>query len=337
MTFASLLHALRWLIQDTLRYSCASKVFWLMLGLSGLCIVFCLGISVEGDQTLYHGEEGAAFLPGADPDTDRAKQPGSGVDVVSGQLCLAFGAFHVPLPRDRATTVQFLQAVLGGWVGGTLGLLLALVWTAGFIPSFLEPTTATVLLAKPIPRWCILLGKYLGVLAFVGFHTTVFVGGTWLALGLRTGVWNANYLWCIPLLLAQFLVMYSFSVLIAVWTRSTVACIFASVLFWLLCYGMNFGRHTIVAMPWLDPSASHSGQEFEALVETGYWLLPKPTDMNMVLDQALKTSKHFSRVPQLQIVQREGAFFPAWSIVTSLLFAVVLLVLASRQLREIDY
>src|SRR5262249_52015854 len=77
------------------------------------------------------------------------------------------------------------------WVADWAGLLLALVWTAGFLPSFLEPASVSVLLAKPVPRWLVLAGKVLGVVAFVGVLAVAFVGATWLALALRTGVWDA--------------------------------------------------------------------------------------------------------------------------------------------------
>ena len=79
------------------------------------------------------------------------------------------------------------------------------------------------------------------MLTFVGFQVVLFVVLTWLALGLRTDVWDMTYWWCIPLLLLQFAVFYSFSVLLAVITRSTVACVFGSVLFWLLAWGINYG------------------------------------------------------------------------------------------------
>src|SRR5262249_23044651 len=143
----------------------------------------------------------------------------------------------------------FLQLLLAGGVADAAGLLLALVWTAGFLPTFLEPASASVLLAKPVPRWSLLAGKYLGVLAFVAFQATVFVGGTWLALAARTGIWDATYLLCIPVLLLHFAIFYSVSALIAVCTRSTVACVLGSVLFWFVCWGMNYGRHAALATP----------------------------------------------------------------------------------------
>ena len=104
-----------------------------------------------------------------------------------------------------------------------------------------------MLLAKPVPRWGLLAGKYIGVLAFVLAQAVYFVGGTWLALALRTGVWDAAYLLSIPLLLLQFAVFFGFSLLLAVCFRSTVVCVFGSIAFWGICWAINFGRHAVMA------------------------------------------------------------------------------------------
>src|SRR5439155_25197293 len=133
-----------------------------------------------------------------------------------------------------------------------------------------------VLLAKPVPRWSLLAGKYVGVLAFVAFFALVFVGGTWLALGLRTGVWDKRYFLCVPLLLIHFAIFFSFSAFLAVWTWSTTWTMFGSLAFWLLCWGVNFGRHAALA-----------GASTTWALEAGYWLLPKPADLGWILVEAL--------------------------------------------------
>src|SRR5262249_8059761 len=156
---------------------------------------------------------------------------------------LGFGAYRAPLFRDGEAAVCFLELVLAQGVAGGGGILLALVFTAGVVPAFLDPRSSAVLLAKPVPRWLLLLGQAGGVLAFVGFQGAVFVLGTWVALGLRTGYWPAGYLLCLPVLLIHFGAVYSGSVLLGVSTRSTVVAVFGSVVLWLLCWGMNYGRH----------------------------------------------------------------------------------------------
>ena len=105
----------------------------------------------------------------------------------------------------------------------------------------------SVLLVKPVSRATLLLGKYAGVLAFVFVQASYFVVGTWLALGVRTGIWETHYLLSVPLLLLHFAIFFSFSLLLAVCMRSTVLCVFGSVAFWLICWGMNFGRNAVAA------------------------------------------------------------------------------------------
>jgi ABC-type transport system involved in multi-copper enzyme maturation permease subunit len=223
--------------------------------------------------------------------------------------------------------------ILAGGIADAAGVLLALIWTAGFLPSFLEPGAASVLLAKPAPRWSLLAGKYVGVLTFVGCQTILFVGGTWLALGLRTGIWDMAYLVCIPLLMLHFSIFYSVSALIAVSTRSTVACVIGSLLFWMLCWGMNYGRHSVVAIPDLQQMPG----SLAWIVEAGYWLLPKPADLGLLLFDALDAGRHFGKVTTLEAVQARGGFYPGWSIASSLVFMIVMLGLAGREFLRADY
>src|SRR5262249_56322042 len=127
---------------------------------------------------------------------------------------------------------------------------------------------AAALRAKPVPRWSLLAGKYLGVIVFVAFQALVFVGAVWLALAVRTGVWDMTCFLAVPVLLLHFAVFFSFSVLLAVTTRSTVACVFGSLLFWLGCLAMNLGRHTALTLPDLQGVAP----SFAFLVDAGYWV-----------------------------------------------------------------
>ncbi len=217
MTISDRLPIVSWLVRDTMAQSLASGIGWLLFGLSTVCILVCLSVSVSGPQRLGAAGEKPDFLPRFDREAhDNQKLHQSGVTVADGTLRLAFGAVRVPVARDRAGAVHFLQLVLAAGVADTLGLLLTLVWTAGFLPGFLDPRALAVLLAKPISRGSLLLGKYLGVLSFVLVQAAYFVVGTWLALAIRTGVWDTVYLRTIPLLLLHFAIFFSFSLLLAV-------------------------------------------------------------------------------------------------------------------------
>jgi ABC-type transport system involved in multi-copper enzyme maturation permease subunit len=357
---------LRQLTRDTFRQACACGIFWMMLGGTAVCVLLCLSVGVSGDVALKGGDEPALFLPPAPP---RAVAPAAavtfassgpleaatltaagqnaavgaatnpdfarheGVETLGGRMTLAFGAVSFPVARERGDSVRFLELLLAAGVAGTLGIILALVWTAGFLPTFLEPQAASVLLAKPVARWQLFLGKYLGVLTFVAFQATVFVLLTWLALGLRTGVWDTTYWWCIPLLLVQFAVFYSFSALLAVLTRSTVVCVFGAVLFWLVAWGLNYGcvaARGVVETGELPASTL-------ALTEPAYWIAPKPLDAGVILFNALDAGQHFSKPAAFRLAESGPGFSVELSVLSSLLITVVLLALSVYEFGAADY
>ena len=320
------------LVKDTFRQSMASGICWLLVGLSMICILGCLSVSVNGPQSLAAPGENPDFLPRFDKEAqDEHKLQQSGVVVADGSLSLAFGAVRVAVARDVRTAVHFFQLVLAAGVADTLGLLLTLIWTAGFLPGFLAPQAVAVLLAKPVPRWGLLAGKYVGVLAFVLAQAVLFVGGTWLALALRTGVWDAAYLLSIPLLLLQFAVFFGFSLLLAVCFRSTVVCVFGSIAFWGICWAINFGRHAVMAAAAVAGCGKFSSVAVR-MADVAYWIMPKPVDLGCLAFDALGAQTHFR-----PILEHGGGLSLGLSVVTSLLFTVYVLIAAERQFAKMDY
>ncbi len=337
MKIPTTISTVAWLVRDTFRQSLASGICWILLVVSTLSIAVCLSVGVSGDAQLAGPGENPDFLPRHDPEAkDEHKLKQSGVAVASGEVTIGFGAVSVPLARDAHQAAHFVQLVLAGGVADTLGLLLTLIWTAGFLPGFLDVRSIAVLLAKPTPRWCLLMGKYCGVLAFVLLHAIVFVGGTWFALGVRTGVWDPSYLFCIPLLLLHFAIFFSFSLLLAVCTRSTVFCVFGSIVFWFLCWGMNYGRHAAVLAAQLAPESTVSSQ-LVWLANLGYWILPKPADLGMLLFDALGAAGNFGRLFDPAALASAGYFSIGLSVFSSLAFTAYLLIAASRQFATTDY
>ncbi len=301
MTAASAFHATRWLVRDTFRQAVASGVFWFMLAASAAATLLCLTVTVSGD--------------GAE------------------NLEMAFGAVRVSAEGGLPAAVRTLEVYLAGWVADPTGLLLALLWTAGFLPAFLEPASAAVLLAKPSPRWVLLAGKSLGVLAFVAVQAALFVGGTWLALGARTGVWDGAYLLCVPLLLLHFAVFYGFSAMLAVATRSTVVCVFGSVLFWVMCWAMNFGRHVTLVAPELRGGSG----ALRATSDVGYWMLPKPLDFHLLLADRLQPGELIARAVSTPMLAEHGGWFPVASVLASVAAGLVLFAAAAYDFVTADY
>ncbi len=285
-------------------------------------------LSIDGEQ--------ADFLPRHDveaADAEKLKQ--SGVVVADGTLNLAFGAIQVPLARESGSAIHFLELLLAAGVADTLGLMLTLIWTAGFLPGFLDSRSISVLLAKPAPRWVLILGKYLGVLAFVLCYAVLFVVGTWAAIGLRTGFWDPTYLLSIPLLLLHFSIFFVFSVLLAVCTRSTVVCVFGSLLFWGVAWSMNFGRHAYFTSTDMVSDSLHSPL-LGGIIDVGYWVLPKPADLGVLLFDALGAQDHFGKLFDPAALAAHG-FSMTLSILSSLAFAAVVLFASVRAFGKMDY
>jgi ABC-type transport system involved in multi-copper enzyme maturation permease subunit len=333
MTSPDAIAVFRWLIRDTFRHARSTGFLWLLVGVSGVCILFCLGISVRGGTTRFAPGETREHLPSTDPAAqDQKMLDRHGVDASKGELHLLFGLIRVPFQHYREEQIHFVELVLAGGVADAGGILLILIWTAGFLPTFFDGRSMSVQLAKPAPRWLLLLGKYLGLVVFVFVQAVLFVGGTWMALGLKTGVWDLPYLLAIPLLVLQFAIFFSFSLLLAVWLRSTMACALGSLVFWFLCWGGNYGRN-LVALGSGEGATGPVRWTMEGL----YWILPKPADLSMLVFDALHSEGYVGRVLNAPALVRAGVLFPGWSVATSLLFGVVMLTLSIRTFARAEY
>ena len=177
-----------------------------------------------------------------------------------------------------------------------------------------------------------MLGKYLGVVLFVTVQASLFVFGTWLALGVSTGVWSGGYWLAVPLLVVNFGIFYSISTFLAVWTRSAVACAFGTILVWILCWAMNFTHHRLAGNP-----VEGIGGGSSRLADVGYWVLPKPLDLGGVFYDAMGAEAFAQKVPELKALQDQGKYSPELSVLASCLFAVLVLGLACNEFRQTDY
>ncbi len=361
MNLPTILLTVQWMVRDTIRQSIASKLFWVLLGSIFLCILFCLSISVTGDERLPlakgevpelisradafdrgkailtksgAGQLGGGPLLAALSETwGRADALQNGVEVPNGEITVGFGIMRLrEIGRDKTDSVRFVHILLAGLIADTAGIFLALIWTAGFIPSFLEAGNVTVMLAKPVPRSALLFGKFLGVMLFVSAQAIIFVLGTWLALGIKTGVYDALYLLSIPMMILHFGIFFSFSVLIAVWSRNTTVCLLSTLIFWLASWGMNFGW---VAVSINDLTAFSPLSRI--ILDAGYWTIPKPLDLNMILYDALKANGFTMKIGEFERLQDLKLFRPELSVLSSALFGLVMLVCACWEFEKQEY
>jgi ABC-type transport system involved in multi-copper enzyme maturation permease subunit len=153
----------------------------------------------------------------------------------SWRLNVFFGAMVYDITiLSIADVVFFIQNTLSGLIAGWIGILVAIIATAAFIPNMIQKGTIDLLLARPLPRWRVFLYKYLGGLIYVMVTAGYLIGGSWLVIALRSGCWSPGYLLSWPLLIFFFAALYSVSALIGLLTRSTIAAILISAVTWFI-------------------------------------------------------------------------------------------------------
>ena len=189
------------------------------------------------------------------------------IDAVDGALAglSVFGheAQGVDIELDRL--VIGIEAALAAALF-TAGLFFSIFATASLVPNMLEKGNIDWLLAKPISRARLLLGRYLGGLAIVAFNVFYLVAGAWLILSLKTGVWHFPFLAAGVLITAIFAVIYAFMVFLGVTLQNSAVTIMGAYLI-LFISPLLFQRDRIYALL--------SAKIYQWLLDGIYYLTPR--------------------------------------------------------------
>lgn len=137
------------------------------------------------------------------------------------------------------------STVIVGWWFTWAAAILALVSTSPIFNDFMADGSIDLVLSKPMGRIRIFLVKYLGGLLFVLLQMTVITFGVFLCVGWRVGEWKPEILLAIPLVLVFFSYLYSVSVLLTMLTRSTIASLMLTFVFWFVIWGVNFAEQFV--------------------------------------------------------------------------------------------
>jgi len=265
---------------------------------------------------------------------------------------LLFGTWSIA--TDKFTVAgkvrpDFLASIATEWIMdnvlGFIAIVLALIATAGFLPSLMERGVVEVVLSKPLARWKVFLGKYLGSLVFFFVHAVIFVVLTFLVLGLRWGAWVPGYLLSIPLTVLLFSLLYCVSALVAVTTRSGVAAILITLGAWVAFASIQSLGDAFEMYPeWKDSRMIYQTSQVMR------WIVPKTQDVTYLarrwsgaanpLDMMgepvrAKDREMFERASEAE--KAREAIHPVYSIGTSLLFEAAVVMLAMWKFSRRDY
>jgi ABC-type transport system involved in multi-copper enzyme maturation permease subunit len=235
-------------------------------------------------------------------------------------LGLFFGATDTGVKLPIGPLVLLIESYAVGYAGAAIFLLVSSVMTSFFIPNMLRKGTVDLLISKPIRRWMLLLYKYVGGLLFMFLNTVVLIGGFWLVMGMRTGLWGPSFLLMIPILTFQFAIFYAVSTLAAVLTRNTIVAIMATAMFWAALFVAG------QAFAWSGPSPGKEASTFHKGAKIVYKMLPRVRDMD-------KLSQYVIAVDLLQSDNKQRAELSAevdntsWAetVIVSVIFVALLL------------
>ena len=148
---------------------------------------------------------------------------------------LGIGAGHAAALR-KDFVIKTALVLLANFVVGMIGIFCGIVVTASIIPQTFEPGAIDLLLSKPVSRPLLFLTKFVGGCAFTLINAAYILGGLWLVVGLRHGIWYHSLAMCIPVFLVVFAVYYAVSALAGVIWRNTIVSVVVTFLFWGICW-----------------------------------------------------------------------------------------------------
>ena len=169
---------------------------------------------------------------------------------------------------------ELIWAMQSGVAGGLfVGVVLFGVFaTAGLIPDALEKGTVDLYLSKPVARWELLLGKYLGSVAVILICILYCIGAIWLVFGFRTGIWNLNFLFAAFTTTFVFACLFSIVVFLGVLFQNMAIPIIGAYLYLLVVGGILENRQQGIYL-------LSENSVFRAVIDGFYYLLPQLSAM----------------------------------------------------------
>jgi ABC-type transport system involved in multi-copper enzyme maturation permease subunit len=230
------------------------------------------------------------------------------LDVVEGSLegIRLFGQEAAPGPEgpeaggqlSLTRVVVAVESVVAGaayWIG----ILLALFASSSLFSDLQAPGRIELLLSKPVSRPQVIIGHVVGVWAVIAVLTVYLMGGTWLIMSLKSGVWNPRFLLSMGIVIGMFAVMYAAVMLMGVWTQSTALAL-------IVAYGLIFVSMVLAGASEIAPLLGPVGEPvFWGLYHT----LPNFTEVTGVVTRLAKDQAVESWYPLTSSLLFGGAVY----------------------------
>jgi ABC-type transport system involved in multi-copper enzyme maturation permease subunit len=171
-------------------------------------------------------------------------------------------------------TVLLQSVLISVWISW-VAIILALISTASIFPDFVSGGAIDLYLSKPIGRLRLFLTKYAAALLFVIGQADVFSVLAFHVVGVRAGEWKWGLFLTIPLLALFFSYLFSFCVLLGMWTRSVIASLMLTMLLWIGIWGV----HTVETLTLLGYNTTAALSELQQKrADRAQWQIDHPAE-----------------------------------------------------------
>ena len=129
--------------------------------------------------------------------------------------------------RNRTGHISRLQKGVEFWLSSNatflfiISMLGFIAACAGYIPNMLEAGSIDLLLSKPVRRWQLFFGKYVGGLAVYSVALLLAYVAIFVGVGARTGIWHWPFFGALPMTIFSMALLYAIVGWVGLWTRST--------------------------------------------------------------------------------------------------------------------
>ncbi|MBZ0177723.1 MAG: ABC transporter permease subunit [Melioribacteraceae bacterium] len=151
------------------------------------------------------------------------------------------------------------------------GLFLSIFSVSSLIPNMLEKGNIDLLLSKPVARYQIIIGKFLGGTLVVFINIAYLVIGMWILFGIKFGIWETAFLYSIPMITFTFAVLYSLIIIVGILTKSSILAMMLSYIIFIIISPILAFRENFY--PLIDSKAT------EIIIDVLYYIVPKTSEL----------------------------------------------------------
>ena len=256
------------IIQLTFRESFAKKTFIAFFGISTLvCLLFMFALNLD----IVDGAQSSISIFGED----------------------------VPELFDLDKIVFGIESGIAVMLF-TGGIFMSLFATSSLIPALLQPGFIDLFISKPVSRFEILSGRFVGSVSIVAFNIFYLVALAWLILSIKTGIWNGGFLLAGLMIVITFAILFTLMTLLGILTGSGPFSLMITYLI-LFFSPILIGRDQIYALL--------TSKVYGYILDGIYHFLPKTAELGNITEQLVSGTPVYS-------------WLPLW---TSLLFGLLML------------